>query len=151
LTFVCQWTRILTLLQTSTDGAVWSKPAPLPRAREGPIPDVAVAVSSRGVLGVAWIQGEPGDVIRPFDKAWSSCEHPWDLYFTASAGGGAAFAAPLPVLKTPSRTDTTLTRWPYGTDYISLAAPPDGSFHLLWVDSRDGRGEVQTVKIGVRE
>jgi hypothetical protein len=112
---------------------------------------VAVAVSSRGTLGLAWIQGEPGDVIRPFDKAWSSRQHPWDLYFTASADGGAAFAAPVPALKTPSRTDTKLTRWPYGTDYISLAAPPDGSFHLLWVDSRDGRGEIQTAKIEVRE
>jgi hypothetical protein len=138
-------------LQISNDGALWSKPAPMPTAHAGPIPDGAVAVSSRGVLGVAWIQGEPGDVIRWFDKAWSSREHPWDLYFTASADGGATFAAPVAVLKTPSRTDTKLTRWPYGTDYISLATPPDGSFHLLWVDTRDGRGEVQTAKIEVRE
>ena len=29
--------------------------------------------------------------------------------------------------------------------------PPDGSFHLLWVDTRDGRGEVQTAKTQVRE
>jgi hypothetical protein len=74
-----------------------------------------------------------------------------DLDFTASADGGATFVAPVPVLKTPSRTDTELTRWPYGTDYISLATPSDGSFHPLWVDTRDGRGEVQTSKIEVRE
>jgi hypothetical protein len=139
-------------LQTSADGAVWSKPAPVPTAHAGPIADAAVAVSSRGVLGVAWIQGEPGDVSRPpFDKEWSSREHAWDLYFTASADGGATFAAPVSVLKTPYRTDTKLTRWAYGTDYISLATPPDGSFHLLWVDTCDGRGEAQTAKIEVRE
>jgi hypothetical protein len=95
--------------------------------------------------------GAARDAIRLFDEARSSREHPWELYFTASADGGATFAAPVPVLRTPSRTNTQLTRWPYGTDYISLAAPPDGSFHLLWVDSRDGRGEVQTAKIEVRE
>ena len=33
----------------------------------------------------------------------------------------------------------------------SLATPPDGSFHLLWVDTRDGQGEVQTAKIELRE
>ena len=103
------------------------------------------------MLGVVWIQGERGDVIRPSDEAWLSREHPWGLYFTASADGGATFAAPVPVLKTPSRTDTKLTLWPYGTDYISLATPSDGSFHPLWVDTRDGRGEVQTAKIEVRE
>jgi hypothetical protein len=145
------WTPPGPRLQTSTDGAVWSKSAPVQTAREGPIADGAVAVSSRGVLGVAWIQGERGDVIRPSDEAWLSREHPWGLYFTASADGGRIFAAPVPVLKTPSRTDTKLTLWPYGTDYISLATPPDGSFHLLWVDTRDGRGLIQTAKIKVRE
>jgi hypothetical protein len=138
-------------LQTSTDGAVWSKTAPVQIAHEGPIAKGAVAVSSRGVLGVAWIQGNPGDVIRPLDKAWSSREHPWNLYFTASADGGETFAAPVAMLESPSQTDTKLTRWPYGTDYVSLATSPDGAFHLLWVDSRDGRGEIQTAKIEVRE
>jgi hypothetical protein len=92
-----------------------------------------------------------GEVIRWSDKAWTSQEHPWNLYFTASTDGGGTFAAPVAVLKSPSRTDTKLTRWPYSTDYISLATPPDGSFHLLWVDSRDGRGEMQTTKIEARE
>ena len=77
-------------------------------------------------------------------------EDSWELYFTASADGGKSFAAPVPLLKEPYRTDEKVTpRWPYGTDYISLAAPPDGSFHLLWVDSRDGRGVIQTAKIEV--
>jgi hypothetical protein len=28
--------------------------------------------------------------------------------------------------------------WPAGEDYHGLTAKPDGSFHLLWADSRDG-------------
>jgi hypothetical protein len=34
---------------------------------------------------------------------------------------------------------------------VNIGSPPDGSFHLPWVDSRDARGEIQTAKIEVRE
>jgi hypothetical protein len=99
------------------------------------------------VLGLAWIQGPPGEEVRIFDQAWTSREHPWDLYFTASLDGGATFTAPAPVLITSSRTDPKLSSRPYGTDYIALAAPPDGSFHLIWVDTQAGKREIQTAKI----
>jgi hypothetical protein len=135
------------LLQTSDDGSAWTPPASVPHLRAGPIPHAAVAVSSRGVLGVVWTQGEPGETVRIFDPAWTSREHPWDLYFTASADGGATFTAPAPRLITSSRTDPKLSSRAYGTDYIALAAPPDGSFHALWVDTRNGKREIQTVKI----
>jgi hypothetical protein len=134
-------------VQTSDDGAVWSPPASVPKLREGPIPHAAVAVSSTGVLGLAWIQGPPGEEVRIFDPDWTSREHPWDLYFTASLDGGATFTAPAPVLITSSRTDPKLSSRPYGTDYIALAAPPDGSFHLVWVDTQGGKREIQTAKI----
>ncbi len=137
-------------LQTSDDGAVWTPPTAVPGLRAGPIPLAAVAVSPRGVLGLAWIQGEPGDPVRPDDAAWTSREHTWDLYFTASTDGGATFAAPVSVLKTSSRTDPKLPRWPHGTDYIALAASPDGSFHPVWIDTRDSKGEIQTARIEVR-
>ena len=136
-------------VQTSGDGAVWSPPAAVPDLREGPIPHAAVAVSSQGVLGLVWAQGEPGDPVRPDDKAWTAREHAWDLYFTASADGGASFAPPVAMLKT-SRTDPKVPRWPYGSDYISLAASADGDFHPLWVDTREGKGEIQTAKIGIQ-
>ncbi len=136
-------------LQSSGDGAVWTPPVAVPGLRAGPIPLAAAAVSSQGVLGLAWVQGEPGDAVRLDDEAWTSREHAWDLYVTASADGGATFTTPVSALGTPSRTDAKLWRWPHGTEYISLAASPDGSFHLLWVDTRDGRGEIQTARIVV--
>jgi hypothetical protein len=139
-------------LRCSDDGEVrWSKPAEVPVLRGGLIPHVAVAVSSHGVLGVAWIHGEPGSEERQGRPA-EPRDSGWDLYFTASVDGGKSFARPVPLLERPYRTDAKLTpRWPYGTDYISLATPPDGSFHLLWVDSRGGKGAMGSARIGVDE
>jgi hypothetical protein len=138
-------------LRRSNDGARWSKPAKVPVLREGPIPHLAAAVSSRGVLGAAWIQAEPGSEERSKRREeWR--EKKWDLYFTASVDGGESFAAPVPLLAQSCRTDAKVTpRWPYGTDYISLAAPPDGSFHLLWIDSTEGKGVMESARIGVDE
>ena len=141
-------------LRTSEDGAKWTQPTAVPIARGGPIPHVAAAVSARGVLGVAWIHGEAGSEGRMKQRYENAGvpirEDTWELYFTASADGGKSFAAPVPLLGEPYRTDEKVTpRWPYGTDYISLATPPDGSFHLLWVDSRAGKGVIQTARIEV--
>lgn len=137
-------------LQTSRDAVNWTRPAPVPGLRAGPTPYAAIAVSSRGVLGLSWIQGDPGDPVRFDDKSWTSREHAWDLYFTASTDGGATFAAPARLLQTPSRTDPRFPNWPYRADYHSLAASADGSFHPLWIDTRDGKGEIQTTRVEVR-
>jgi hypothetical protein len=137
-------------LRRSEDGVRWSKPKEVPVLREGPIPHVAVAVSSRGVLGVAWIHGEPGSEERTKRRA-EPREEKWDLYFTASVDGGESFATPVPVLAQSYRTDIKLTAWPYGTHYISLATPPDGSFHLLWIDSTEGKGVMESARIDVDE
>jgi hypothetical protein len=139
-------------LRRSDDGGVrWSKPTEVPVLRAGPIPHVAVAVSSRGVLGVAWIQGEPGSEGRR-KRRDEPREEKWDLYFTASVDGGESFATPVPLLAQSYRTDVKLTPgWPYGTHYISLATPPDGSFHLLWIDSTEGKGVMESARIEVDE
>lgn len=137
-------------LQTSQNAVNWTPPAPVPGLRAGPTPLAAIAVSSRGVLGLSWIQGSPGDLVRPWDKAWIAREHPWELFFSASADGGTTFAAPVPVLETPSRTDPKMGFWIYGGDYLSLAASADGVFHPLWVDTRDGKAEIQTARVEVQ-
>jgi hypothetical protein len=137
-------------LQTSHNAVDWTPPTAVPGLRAGATPQAAIAVSSRGVLGLSWIQAIPGDLVRPWDRAWTAREHVWDLYFTASTDGGTTFAAPVPVLKTPSRTDPKMGFWTYGGDYLSLAASPDGAFHPLWVDTRDSKGEIQTARIEVQ-
>ena len=138
-------------VQSSKDGTDWTAPVPIPVAPDaGPVLYVAAAVSSRGVLGVMWLQGEPGSPISPADKALGTREFAWSLDFTASADGGATFAPPVPLLQSPSRTDPSLPRWAHGTDYLSLAAPPDGSFQLLWVDTRGGKGQLQAARVEVR-
>ena len=32
-----------------------------------------------------------------------------------------------------------------------MAAPPDGSFHLLWIDSTEGKGIMESARIEVDE
>src|SRR5581483_4409041 len=58
-------------LQTSADGTNWKAPATVPGLRAGLCPYAAIAVSSRGVLGLSWIQAKPGESVRPRDKEWS--------------------------------------------------------------------------------
>ncbi len=137
-------------LQLSQDAVDWTPPVTVPGLRAGPTPYAAIAVSSRGVLGLSWIQGIHGDLVRYNDKAWTSREHVWDLYFTASADGGKSFAAPVRVLQTPYRTDARFPNWPYRADYLSIAASADGAFHPLWVDTRESKGEIQTTRIEVQ-
>ena len=136
-------------LQTSQDAVNWTPPGAVPGLRAGPTPYAAIALSSQGVLGLSWIQGNSGDLVRFHEKAWTSKEHAWDLYFTASTDGGTTFSAPLRVLPTPSRTDVQFPNWPYRTDYLSLAASADGAFHLLWIDTRDSKGEIHATRIEV--
>jgi hypothetical protein len=137
-------------LQTSADGTDWKTPAAVPGLRAGQCPYAAIAVSSRGVLGLLWIQAKRGESVRPRDKEWTSGEHIWDLYFTASTDGGRIFASPVRILKSPSRTDPKMAHWAYGGDYLSLAASTDGAFHALWIDTRDSKGKIQTARIEVQ-
>src|SRR5262249_36394117 len=125
-------------LQRSNDGGVRGSKAREGKVlRAGPIPHVAVAGASRAASGVAWRHGEPGSEERQNQPA-EPREAKWDLYFPASVDGGESFTTPVPLLEQSYRTDAKVNpRWPFGTDYISLAAPPDGSFHLLWIDSRE--------------
>jgi hypothetical protein len=98
----------------------WTPPAAVPGLRAGAAPQAAIAVLSRGVLGLSWIQAMPGDLVRPWDRVSTAREHAWDLDFTTSTDGGTTLAAPVPVLKTPSRTDPKMGFWACGGGYLSL-------------------------------
>ena len=61
----------------------------------------------------------------------------------------------LPVASAPSCPDTArngrvATRWPEGGDYSGLAAAADGTFHVLWADSRDGIYRLWTAPVTVK-
>jgi hypothetical protein len=132
------------LLQTSNDGVVWSEPITVPGLPEGPVAYAACAISPSGVLGLAWIHGRPGELVRTNDKNWTARQHDWTMYISLSADGGKTFAKPAALFEKPYRTDPAVPRWPFGAEYLSLASSADGRFHLVWVDTRDGKGVIQT-------
>lgn len=133
------------LVHHSKDGGEkWSPPA---RADDGTAAAFrrpsSVAVNRDGVLAVTWTQ-------RRLVGA-QSCH---DVYFTASLDGGATFLPSARVSATTSCPDTpgndrVARRWPEGGDYSGLAAAADGSFHLLWADSRDGMFRLWTARVTV--
>lgn len=100
-----------------------------------------LAVSSDGVIGLAW-----------YDRRNDPERLCQDVYFTASSDGGATFVPPRRV-----STETSCPgapgngragrSWPMGGDYSSLAAGPDGSFHLFWADSRTGHFQLRYAEI----
>lgn len=104
----------------------------------------AVAVNRDGVVGVTWYERRTdGD---------RQCQH---LYFTASLDGGKTFLPEVRVSSAPSCPDTArngrvATRWPEGGDYSGLAAAADGTFHVLWPDSRDGIYRLWTAPVTVK-
>lgn len=103
----------------------------------------AVAVNRDGVVAVTWNERRAEG-----DRA---CQH---LYFTASLDGGRTFLPAVRVSSAPSCPETAQNgsvakRWPEGGDYSGLAAAADGTFHLLWADSRDGIYRLWTAPITV--
>jgi len=137
-------------VQSSDDGVAWTAPVTVPGLPLGPIAYSTIGVSSQGAIGLAWIQGEAGDEVRTNNKQWLAREHAWTMYVAASLDGGNTFSSPAPLFERAYRTDPSVPRWPYGSEYVSLTASPDGKFHLVWIDTRDQKGPIQTVAFQIR-
>ena len=100
-----------------------------------------LAVNSHGIVAVAW-----------YDRRHDPERQCQDVYLTASLDGGVTFLEP-----TRLSTETSCPQapgngragrsWPMGGDYSSLAAGPDGRFHLLWADSRTGHFQLRHAAI----
>ena len=142
-------------LRTSEDGAKWTQPTALPIVHDGPIPHVAVAVSANGVLGVAWVQAEAASEradeakvsehgVPRSPKIPGSCTSPRRPTEASRSQRQSRCSKNHTGQMRRSRRDgptaLTTSRWP---------RRPDSSFHLLWIDSRDGKGVIQTAKIEV--
>jgi hypothetical protein len=142
-------------LMTSDDGGeTWLGPLRVATAVPGGSPgrrNPMVAVNSKGIVLVSWPDTPAGSL--------KSCFH---LLASASLDGGKSFLAPTVVsseLSCPRMPANEITvkdysesvseRWPSGGDYHGVAAAADGSFHLLWADSRGGAFELWTAKVTV--
>ncbi|MBK8097675.1 MAG: exo-alpha-sialidase [Planctomycetes bacterium] len=123
-------------LNVSADGgATWSEDARVDRfpGAAGGRANLASAVCNRrGVLGISWID------------AAATGEAGQDVWFAASADGGATFSPPLRVSSMASDPRTegngdVANKFPGGGHYMGIAARADGEFQLIWSDSRNGR------------
>ena len=137
--------RSVAISWSDDQGQTWSLPASLEAADAGPSYMSTVAVSSKGIVGVLWVQHERYET-NP------RCYRP---YFAASIDGGRSFTKAVPLSKslscpTPILTETGFFKYRHrGGDYIGLVAAADGSFHAVWSDARDGTFRTFTDRITV--
>lgn len=135
----------LFLVSSGDAGSSWSGPA---EVTDGPAwahaETPAVTVNRDGVVGVAW-----------YDTRHDREGLCFDLYFSASMDGGRTF---LPNVRVTPKTSCPRSierqrgvaqRWAFGGDYSGLTAGADGSFHLLWADSRTGLYQVWSAVVRV--
>ncbi|HEY8148011.1 MAG TPA: hypothetical protein VIK51_03715 [Vicinamibacteria bacterium] len=132
-------------------GETWSEPTRLDRPSDT-TPQTrtpAIAVNSDGVVAIAWYDAR-GD--RSTIKGNFRCQ---EIFFTASVDGGVTFLQEVKVSTKPScaatpRNVETALRFPAGGEYMGLVAAPDGSFRLLWSDSRSEVYGLYTATVSVR-
>lgn len=130
---------------SSDRGERWSAPVRADNATSEVIfrRTPSIAVNKNGVVAVTWYERRK--------EGTRECQH---LYFTASLDGGKTFLPEARVSSAPSCPDTprngqSAKRWPAGGDYSGLAAAADGSFHVLWSDSRHGIYQLWTARLQV--
>jgi hypothetical protein len=149
-TYLTCWDRAMEHLYlfTSNDaGSSWSPPTLVSR---GYVQNGMVAVNNQGVVGVAWYDGR--DDPRGY-RAVFRCQH---VYFAASLDGGSTFLREVKVSTAENCPDTAQNaeagrRWVAGGDYFGLAAAAEGTFRLLWADSRDGIYQLRSSSVRVVE
>ena len=78
-----------------------------------------------------------------------------DLYFTVSLDGGKTFRNEIRVTDISSDplvpgNGKTGERFMSGGDYMGLEAKPDGSFQVVWADSRTGIFQLYTSTIKIK-
>ena len=109
----------------------------------------AIAISQSGVIMIAWSDARND---RSTIKGNLRCK---DIFVTASVDGGLTFAQEVRVSSksscpaTPRNVEAAL-RFPAGGEYMGLAAAADGSFRLLWSDSRSEVYRLYTTSVTVQ-
>jgi Neuraminidase (sialidase) len=101
----------------------------------------SLAVNQNGVVAVSWV-----------DRRADPERKKNDIYFTVSLDGGNTFHPPVRVTDvsanpvTPKNSNTA-TQLPGGGHYNGLTAKADGSFQLIWSDSRSGIYQLYTCNV----
>lgn len=103
----------------------------------------AIAINRDGVVGIVWVD-------RRNDRELKKN----DIYFTVSVDGGKTFLTEIRVTNQNSEPKTLQNgkageRFISGGDYLGCAAKPDGSFQLVWADSRSGVFQLYTSNIKI--
>ena len=114
-------------------------------ASEKFIRTAAIAVNKHGVVGIAWVDRRNDPELKKND-----------IYFTVSLDGGQTFLKETRVTGVSADPATAQNgkageRFISGGDYIGCAAKPDGSFQLVWADSRTGVFQLYTSTIVVNK
>lgn len=127
------------VVRSGDGGVTWSEPAalsvgePTSFRAENPV----TAVDATGTVGVAWYERPPG--------GGAAC---WRIRFAASTDGGRSFLDPVTVSSEdfcarPEEVERA-RRWSVGGDYFGLVATGEGTFRVLWADSRTGTWQART-------
>jgi hypothetical protein len=142
--------RHIYLHTSSNRGASWSDPMPVNRGsgREPYVRTPAIAINRDGVVGISWYDARND---RSTYKGMYRCQ---EMFFTASLDGGRTFLPEVKLSSGKNCPDTPANaeagrRWPAGGDYHGLVAAADGSFHVMWADSREGVYQLRTSTIRV--
>ena len=134
------------VMRSDDGGDRWSDPVHVPKtaptAPTGQRRVPNIAVNRDGILAVTWVD-------RGSDPA-SRC---WDVFVAISADGDA-FSDAHNVSTKPSCPATPGNGWaaerhPFGGGYSGLVAAADGTFHLLWADSREDHYQLRTALVRV--
>jgi hypothetical protein len=131
-------------------GETWSQPIRVDRPGDA-TPQTrtpAIAVNRDGVVAIAWYDARSD---RSTVKGNFRCQ---EIFLAASVDGGVTFLPEAKVSTKPScpatpRNVETALRFPAGGEYMGLAAAPDGSFRVLWADSRSEIYRLYTAAVTV--
>ncbi|WP_353780048.1 sialidase family protein [Winogradskyella sp. 3972H.M.0a.05] len=104
----------------------------------------SVAVNKDGVLGISWVDGQH-----------SEDQKAYDVYFSISRDGGESFQRPVRVTNVSSNPRTkengdVANKFIGGGHYLGLTTKADGSFQLIWSDSREGVFQLQTSNVTIK-
>lgn len=124
------------LSRSDDDGISWSDPLPVATKRPGEVRRPAIAVSSDGVVAVAWMEEDPA----------AGCFEP---LVAISTDAGQSFSEPARLASTARCTSARTkgnvrgefdvsSHWPAGGDYFGLASGTSGQFFAVWADGRTG-------------